>query len=101
MGFCATRCHTRNELCAPTDNANAHRLSPLRWRRNKQNAGLALPLISYQVRESWGVKTKHMPKASQVRLDFKERVDSPRPTCVGRGMRWSGGPIPQCAPFDD
>ena len=29
-------------------------------------SGFALPLISYQVKESWGVKTEHMPKASQM-----------------------------------
>ena len=30
------------------------------------SSGFALPLISYQVKESWGVKTEHMPKASQM-----------------------------------
>ena len=46
----------------------------------KTPAGLALPLISYQVRESWGVKTEPMPKASQVR-------DGPASAAAGRARR--------------
>ena len=46
----------------------------------KTPAGLALPLISYQVRESWGVKTEPMPKASQVR-------DGPASAAAGRAPR--------------